>query len=122
MWERGLELLPVTKKEEKVHANDEEDEEKREPTESPHRPGPHPLLQGSNTLESFVGNLRHKYYAEIVNDILFHQFCFADQLSGIGLGNMACLKFQNFVKHNLGDIFLYELHHSLKFEIALRFW
>ena len=32
--------MPVTKKEEKDHANDEEDEEKREPTESPHRPGP----------------------------------------------------------------------------------
>ena len=32
--------MPVTKKEEKDHANDEEDEEKREPTESPHRTGP----------------------------------------------------------------------------------
>ena len=71
VWERGLELLPVTKKEEKVHANDEEDEEKREPKESPHRLGPHPLLQGNNTLESFVGNLRHKYYAEILFNILF---------------------------------------------------
>ena len=59
--------MPVTKKEEKDHANDEEDEEKREPTESPHRPGPHPLLQGNNTLESFVGNLRHKYYAVILD-------------------------------------------------------
>ena len=64
---RGLELMPVTKKEEKDHANDEEDEEKREPTESPHRLGPHPLLQDNNTLESFVGNLRHKYYAVILD-------------------------------------------------------
>ena len=63
-------------KREKDHANEEEDEEKREPTESPHRPGPHPLLQGNDTLESFVGNLRHKYCAVIVIDIVFYQFLF----------------------------------------------
>ena len=77
-------------KREKDHANDEEDEEKREPTESPHRPGPHPLLQGNNTLESFVGNLRHKYYAVILIDILFYQFCFDDLLSGMGSTHVAC--------------------------------
>ena len=76
-------------KREKDHANDEEDEEKREPTESPHRPGPHPLLQGNNTLESFVGNLRHKYYAVILINILFYQLCFDDFLSGLGSTHVA---------------------------------
>ena len=76
-------------KREKDHANDEEDEEKREPTESPHRPGPHPLLQGNNTLESFVGNLRHKYYAVILIDISFYQFCFDNLLSGMGSTHVA---------------------------------
>ena len=81
--------MPVTKKEEKDHANDEEDEEKREPTESPHRLGPHPLLQGNYTLESFVGNLRHKHYAVILIDILFYPFCFDDLLSGMDSTHVA---------------------------------